>query len=167
MNPFLEILGIAIGVSLLTNYLRRRIMSPADMAKMAESQRFKRQLLEAKRKGDQKTLQRLMKKQEYYRKIDAEVGKKNMITMFATLGIFYAIYMLLGPLYGGYQVVAILPGDLTIPFLSQGNKLSFIGWFILALIAVGMPIAKVFGVGGMPELKEVKKDASKGSEDEK
>ena len=43
MNPFLEILGIAIGVSLLTNYLRRRIMSPADMAKMAadpETQRW-------------------------------------------------------------------------------------------------------------------------------
>lgn len=164
MNPLLEILGIAVAVSFLTNYLRRRLISPEDMAKMAESQRFKRQLLEAKRKGDKKALQRLMKKQEYYQKIDAEVGKKNIITMFATLAIFYGIYMLLGPIYGGYGTVALLPGDLFIPFISQGNKLTFIGWFIISLIAVGMPIAKLFGVGGMPE---VKKDAQKSLKDEK
>jgi len=164
MNPFLEILGIAVAASLVTNYVRRRFLSPEDMMKMAESQRFKRQLLEAKRKGDKKALQRLMKKQEYYQKIDAEVGKKNLITMFLTLGIFYGFYMLLGPLYGAYQAVALLPGDLFIPFISQGNKLSFIGWFILSLIAVGMPIAKVFGVGGMPEVKE---GAPKGIKDEK
>ena len=161
--PLIELLLIAVAVSLATNYVRRRLLTPEDMLKMAESQQFKRQLFEAKRKGDQKTLQRLMKRESYYKKIDAEVGKKNIITMFATLGIFYAVWVLLGPIYGGYEAVAFLPGDLFIPLISQGNKLGFIGWFILSLFAVGMPIAKVLGVGATPP--EAGKHAEKSLKD--
>lgn len=157
MNPLIEILGLAFVVSLATNLVRRLLLTPEDMRKMAESQLYKRKLLEAKRKGDEKLVQKLMKKQEYYQKIDAEVGKKNILTLVITLAIFYAVYMLVGPLYGN-TVVALLPGNLFIPFLSAGNKLTFAGWFILSLIAVGLPTAKVLGVGGMPE---VSKDAEK------
>ncbi len=163
--PMIELLFIAVAVSVATNYVRRRLVTPEDMRKMAESQQFKRQLFEAKRKGDEKALQRLMKREAYYKKIDAEVGKKNLITMFATLGIFYAVWVLLGPIYGGYEAVAFLPGDLTIPLLSQGDRMSFIGWFILSLFAVGMPIAKVLGVGMAPQ--EVGKGAEKSVKDEK
>ena len=34
LNPLFEILGIALAVSFLTNYLRRRLMGPEEMAKM-------------------------------------------------------------------------------------------------------------------------------------
>ena len=146
LDVMFQIFLIALCVSIATNWLRRKILSPEDMAKMMESQKFKKMLFEAKQKGDKKLLQKLMKKREYYQKIDAEIGKKNMILLFGSLGIFYAVYAALTPLYGAFSVVASLPGDLVIPLISQGNKLTFIGWFILSLLAVNMPLGKLFEV---------------------
>ena len=162
-DPLFEILGIALAVSLLTNYLRRRLIGPEEMAKMKEAQEFQKKLLQAQKKGDKKLIQKLKKKQEYYQKINAEVGKKNMILMFMSLGIFYAVFMALTPLYGSVGIVASLPSDLMIPLISQGNKLTFIGWYILALLAAGMPMGKIFEV----KAEEVESYAKKGAKDEK
>lgn len=161
-NPLFEILGIALAVSFLTNYLRRRLIGPEEMAKMKEAQEFQKKLVQAQKKGDKKLIQRLKKKQEYYQKISAEMGKKNMILMFTSLGIFYAVFMALTPLYGSVGIVAFLPSDLTIPFISQGNKLTFIGWYILALLATGMPMGKIFEV----KQQEVERYAKKSVKDE-
>jgi len=161
MNPMLEILGIAILIGFITSYLRRRILTPEDMARMMESQKYKKMLLEAKRKDDKKALQKLMRKQDYYRKIDAEIGKKNMIIMFTSIGIFWAAWAILTPIYGHLDTVALLPGDLMIPLISHGNKLSFFGWFILSLLASNIPLGKVFEVKPM----EVEKHAEKGAKD--
>ena len=159
-HPMLEIFLIAIVVSFATNFLRRKLMTPEDMAKMMESQKFKKALLEAQRKGDKKALQRLRKKQEYYRKIDAEIGKKNMIMLFASFGIFYFVFMvILTPLYGGLNIVGTLPGDLIIPFISMGDKLTYIGWYILSLLATGLPLGKVFQA--QPKLEQSSKEAGK------
>jgi len=162
-NPLFEIFGIALAVSFLTSYLRRRLIGPEEMAKMREAQEFQKKLLQAQKKGDKKLIQKLKRRQEYYQKISAEVGKKNLMLMFVSLGIFYAVFMALTPLYGSVGVVASLPSDLTIPFISQGNKLTFIGWYILALLATGMPMGKIFEV--KPE--EVESYAKKGVKDEK
>lgn len=157
MNSIIEILMLAVLVSVATNLIRRRLISKEDTLKMAESQLYKKTLLEARRKGDEKLVQKLMKKQEYYQKIDAQIAKKNIITLFATLAIFYAAYIFLAQVYGN-GVVANLPADLIIPFISYGNQLTVAGWFIISLIAAGLPISKILGVGGMPELtKEAEK----------
>lgn len=141
-QPMLEIFLIAVAVGLATSLLRRRLLTPEDMAKMAESQKFKKMLLEAQRKGDKKTIQKLMRKQDYYRKIDAEIGKKNMLLLFASLVIFYLVYLgILTPLYGGLGPIVSLPGDMALPFV--GNRLDFISWYILSLLAVGLPINKL------------------------
>ena len=162
-NPLFEILGIALAVSFLTSYLRRRLIGPEEMAKMKEAQEFQRKLLQAQKKGDKKLIQKLKRKEEYYQKVSAEVMKKNMILMFISLGIFYAVFMALTPLYGSVGVVASLPSDLMIPLISQGNKLTFIGWYILALLAAGMPMGKIFEV----KAEEVESYAKKGVKDEK
>jgi len=163
LNPLFEILGIALAVSFLTSYLRRRLIGPEEMAKMKEAQEFQRKLLQAQKKGDKKLVQKLKRRQEYYQKISAEVGKKNMILMFISIGIFYAVFMALTPLYGSVGVVASLPSDLTIPLISQGNKLTFIGWYILALLAAGMPMGKIFEI----KAEEVESYAEKSAKDEK
>ena len=160
INPMIEIFLIAAAVSFATNLLRRKLMGPEDMAKMMESQKFKKELLEAQKKGDKKALQRLMKKQEYYRRIDAEIGKKNMIMLFASFGIFYFVFMvILTPLYGGLNIVGTLPGDLIIPFISMGDKLTYIGWYILSLLATGLPLGKVFQA--QPKLEQLSGEAEK------
>lgn len=160
LDAMFEIFLIALCVSAVTNFLRRKVISPQDMARMMESQNFKKTLYEAQRKGDQKTLQKLMRKREYYQKIDAEIGKKNMIFLVGSLGIFYVAYLAITPIYGGLSVVASLPADLIIPLISQGNKLTFMGWFILCLLAVNMPLGKVFEVKPEEVAKHAKKDAS-------
>lgn len=157
MNSIVEIFVLAIIVSVATNLLRKKIITREDALKMGESQLYKKSLLEARRRGDEKQIQKLMKKQEYYRKIDAEIAKKNIITLFATLAIFYLAFIFLTQIYGD-GVVANLPSDLIIPLISSGNKLTVAGWFIISLIAVGLPISKILGVGGVPELsKEAEK----------
>lgn len=153
MNTIVEVLGLAILVSLTTNLIRRKIISAEDMMKMAESQSFKRSLLEAKRKGDEKLVQKLMKKQEYYQKIDAQIAKKNILTLLLTLAIFYAAYLLVTQIYGD-RIIASLPGDLVIPLISHGGDLSVTGWFLLSLIATGLPISKIFGTGRLPEVQK-------------
>ena len=163
LNPLFEILGIALAVSFLTSYLRRRLIGPEEMAKMKEAQEFQRKLLQAQRKGDKKLIQKLKRKEEYYQKISAEVMKKNMILMLISLGIFYAVFMALTPLYGSVGIVASLPSDLMIPLISQGNKLTFIGWYVLALLAAGMPMGKIFEV----KAEEVESYAKKSVKDEK
>jgi len=145
VQPMLEIFLISAAVSLTTSILRRRILTPEDMAKMAESQKFRRMLLEAQRKGDKKMLQKLMRKRDYYRKIDAEVGKKNIILLIASIAIFYIVFLgVLNPLYGGLEVVATLPGDMMLPFV--GNKLDYLMWYVLCLFAINFPINKLFQV---------------------
>ncbi len=152
MEALIQILMLAVLVSLVTNLIRRKLISREDTLKMAESQLYKKSLLEARKKGDEKLIQKLMKKKEYYQKIDAQIAKKNIITLFATLAVFYLAYILLGQIYSIDIEIAKLPGDLVIPFISQGNQLTAAGWFIISLIAAGLPIAKILGVGGMPEL---------------
>jgi uncharacterized membrane protein (DUF106 family) len=157
MDPLIQILILAVLVSLVTNLIRRKLISREDTLKMAESQLYKKSLLEARRRGDEKLIQKLMKRQEYYQKIDAQIAKKNIITLFATLAVFYLAYILLGRVYGNGSV-ANLPADLIIPFISQGNQLTVAGWFIISLIAAGLPISKILGLGGVHELtKEAEK----------
>ena len=72
LNPLFEILGIALAVSFLTNYLRRRLMGPEEMAKMKEAQEFQRKLLQAQKKGDKKLIQKLKRKEEYYQKLTSQ-----------------------------------------------------------------------------------------------
>lgn len=160
LNVMFQIFLIALCVGAITNWLRRKIISPRDMARMMESQNFKKMLYDAQRKGDQKTLQKLMKKREYYQKIDSEIGKKNMIFLIGSLGIFYAAYLTITPFYGALDAIAYLPNDLIIPLISQGNKLTFIGWFILCLLAVNMPLGKIFEVKPEEVVKHAKEDAS-------
>lgn len=161
LDAMFQILLIALCVSTATNWLRRRLISPQDMAKMVESRNFKKMLYDAQKKGDQKMLQKLIKKREYYQKIDAEIGKKNMMFLFGSLGIFYAVYIALTPLYHALDTIATLPGDLIIPLISQGNKLTFIGWFILCLLAVNMPLGKIFEIKPSEEVvNHAQKDAS-------
>lgn len=141
----LEIFFIAVVVSLATSLLRRKVITPEDMAKMAESQSYKKMLLEAQKKDDKKTLQKLMRKQDYYRKIDAEIGKKNIIILIVSITIFYIVFLgILTPLYGEVDVVAILPGDMALPII--GNKLDYLSWYVLSLFAISFPINKLFQV---------------------
>ncbi|MEM3053617.1 MAG: EMC3/TMCO1 family protein, partial [Candidatus Caldarchaeum sp.] len=100
---FLDMLllsSLAAAISAATTAIRKIVFKKEDLAKIAEIQSYNRELMTATRKKDQKTIQKLQKKQDYIRQINAEVTKKNMITMFASLLIFFTIYPTLGGFFG-------------------------------------------------------------------
>ncbi|MEM3096708.1 MAG: EMC3/TMCO1 family protein [Nitrososphaerota archaeon] len=141
----LMILGMAAGLSALTNGIRRVVLKEEDLRKMAEIQAFNRELLAAQRKKDMKAVQKLQHRKDYIQKLNAEVSKKNMIVMFSSLIIFFTIYPLLSG-YFGPAVLGLMPSGLDIPFISNQREIHFYGWFILSFFAVGSPIAKVLGI---------------------
>ncbi|MEM4642507.1 MAG: EMC3/TMCO1 family protein [Candidatus Caldarchaeum sp.] len=160
---FLDMLllsSLAAAISAATTAIRKIVFKKEDLAKIAEIQSYNRELMTATRKKDQKTIQKLQKKQDYIRQINAEVTKKNMITMFASLLIFFTIYPTLGGFFGT-QMLGYVPAGLDIPFVTDSGKLYFYGWFILSFFGVSSPITKIFGLGlaGMP--------TAGGGEDEK
>ncbi len=140
--------GTAAAISATVTGIRRLIFKKEDLAKMAEIQAFNKELMMATRKRDQKTLQKLQKKKEYIQKLNAEVSKKNLIAMFASLMIFFAVYPVLAG-YFGDAVIGLTPRGLDIPFISQNGELRFYGWFILSFFGVGSPISKLMGMGFM------------------
>ncbi|MDW8083737.1 MAG: EMC3/TMCO1 family protein [Candidatus Caldarchaeum sp.] len=138
--------SIAAALSAATSVLRKLIFKKEDYAKMAEIQAFNRELMNATRKKDQKTIQKLQKKKAYIQQINAEVTKKNLITMFSSLMIFFTVYPLLVSFFGDV-VVGVTPNGLNIPFITESGQLKFYGWFILSFFGVSSPIAKALGLG--------------------
>ncbi len=138
--------GIAAAVSAATAGIRRLIFKKEDLAKIAEIQAFNRELIRARQKKDQKALQKLQKKKEYIQKLNAEISKKNLLTMLASLMILFIVYPILAG-YFGDTVIGLTPRGLDIPFISQNGELRFYGWFILSFFGVGSPIAKLMGIG--------------------
>ncbi|MEM1965008.1 MAG: EMC3/TMCO1 family protein [Candidatus Caldarchaeum sp.] len=139
------IAGLAAAISAFTTAIRRLIFKKEDLAKMAEIQAFNKELMTATRKKDQKTLQKLQKKRDYIQKLNAEISKKNLMTMFASLMIFFTVYPVLAG-YFGNDVIGFMPAGLEIPFISQNGEIRFYGWFILSFFGVGSPISKLMGI---------------------
>ncbi|MEM1942896.1 MAG: EMC3/TMCO1 family protein [Candidatus Caldarchaeum sp.] len=153
--------GMAAAISATTTGLRKIIFKKEDFAKMAEIQAFNRELMAATRKKDQKTIQKLQKKKDYIQKINAEVSKKNLVTMFASMMIFFTVYPFLASFYGD-TVVGYAPQGLNIPFITDRGEIRFYGWFILSFFGVGSPISKVMGLSitgmGVPDGQEKPQD---------
>ncbi len=162
----LLISGAAAALSATTTGIRRLLFKKEDYEKMAEIQAYNRQLMAATRQKDQKTLQKLQKKKEYIAKLNAEIGKKNLFTMFGSLIIFFTVYPILAGVFGT-ATVGVMPPGLDIPFVSENHNLGFYGWFILSFFGVGSPISKLLGVsmtGGMVNGEKKSKDKEQGEE---
>jgi uncharacterized membrane protein (DUF106 family) len=135
--------AIALATISLTNFVRRTIIKKQDMEKM----------MEAKRRGDQKTLQKLEKRMDYIKKVEFDIMKKNFTVMIISMALFLGAYWATAMSFGNVKIP--LPGDFFIPFISQEGALTFYGWYILAFFAVSLPLSKAFGLsmtgGGLAE----------------
>jgi len=140
----LMITGIAVGLSAITNGIRKVVLKKEDLERMAEVQAYNRELLAAQRKKDQKTIQKLQKRKEYIQKANMQVTKKNMIVMFSSFFIFIVIYPFVASFFP--QPVGVMPTGLDIPFVSRGGQILFYGWFILSFFGVSGPLSKAMGV---------------------
>jgi len=123
------------------------------MEKMREANLFRQELMRAKRRGDQKTLQRLEKRMDYIKKVELDVMKKNFTVMIISMALFLGAYWGTAMYFGDVEIS--LPGDFFIPLISQEGALTFYGWYILAFFAASLPLSKAFGLtmagGGLAE----------------
>lgn len=161
---FATVLTIVVAMLTIstTSGLRKVLIKKQDMEKMMEANLYRQELMRAKRRGDQKTIQRLEKRKDYIRKVEMEIMKKNLTVMAFSMALFFAVYWLMLSYYG--WVTVLLPGDLVIPFLMLDGELSFYGWYLLAFFAVSLPLSKLFGLGmGMGGMGV----AEKGAKDKK
>lgn len=151
--PMLLVVCTAILTISVTNFLRRVLIKKQDIEKMREANLFRQELMKAKRRGDQKTVQRLEKRMDYIKKVEFDIMKKNLVVMGISMVIFLVAYWTLATLFGGVRLS--LPGDFFIPFISQEGALTFYGWYILTFFAVSLPLSKAFGLsmtgGGLAE----------------
>ncbi len=151
MNPssfsMLLIIIIAILTVSITNFIRKSIIKKQDMEKMIEANLFRQELMRAKRRGDQKTIQKLEKRMDYIKKIEFEIMKKNLVVMIISMALFLGVYCIMSMSFGDIGVP--LPGDFFIPLITQEGALTFYGWYILVFFAISLPLSKAFGLGMM------------------
>jgi len=165
----LVITAMSAALATATLAIRKAILKREDLEKMAEIQAYQRELLAARRKNDHKAIQKLEKRKEYIQKLNAEVSKKNLMVIFASLILFFTFYPLASGFFltqdGQPKTIGYMPSGLNIPFLAPEGKLDFYGWFILSFFAVNSPLAKLLGVSFSPQ--EVAKNAEKNAKDKK
>lgn len=146
----LFILGIAALVSLLTTLVNRLISNPQKSKEQRkEVSEWNKELREAQRAKDKKTIEKLMKKQQYIMKMQTKMMWNSMKVSLLFLVPLLLMWQVLGGFYSE-QDIAIFPGvgaDLPLPMFSA----SLIWWYLLCSLFFGTTFAHVFGLTEVSE----------------
>jgi len=145
----LFILGIAALVSLLTTLVNRLISNPQKSKEQRkEVTEWNKELREAQRAKDKKTIEKLMKKQQYIMKMQTKMMWSSMKVSLLFIVPLLLMWQFLGGFYtkdGLPIAVAIFPGigaDLPLPMFSA----SLIWWYLLCSLFFGTTFSHVFGL---------------------
>jgi uncharacterized membrane protein (DUF106 family) len=144
------ILGVAAGISVLTS-LANRLLSDPEKAKAVRKEvgEWNKELRAAQRDKDKKTVDKLMKKQQYMMQLQSKMMWQSMKVSLLFLIPLLIMWQLLGQFFAGHNI-AILPGIgsvLPLPFFSA----SLIWWYLLASLLFGTVFSHVFGITEVSE----------------
>ena len=146
----LFILGIAALVSLLTTLVNRLISNPQKSKEQRkEVTEWNKELREAQRAKDKKTIEKLMKKQQYIMKMQTKMMWNSMKVSLLFLVPLLLMWQVLGGFYSE-QDIAIFPGvgaNLPLPMFSA----SLIWWYLLCSLFFGTTFSHVFGLTEVSE----------------
>jgi len=143
------ILLVGLCISFISSYLNGRVV---DRSKMREIQgrmkELRKKIGEARRRGDRRTMAKLQRKQMAIMKEQQKVMGGQFKTMIITMGPFLAIFYTLNWLFGENPVAyspipfpyGAVPGD--------PMQLTFWGWYLVSMLAVGMPFNRIFKIYG-------------------
>jgi uncharacterized membrane protein (DUF106 family) len=144
------ILGIAALVSLLTTLVNRLVSNPQkSKGQRKEVSEWNKELREAQRAKDKKTIEKLMKKQQYIMKMQTKMMWSSMKVSLLFIVPLLLMWQVLGGFYSG-QDIAIFPGvgaNLPLPMFSA----SLIWWYLLCSLFFGTTFAHVFGLTEVSE----------------
>jgi len=136
-------LAIALGISLLTTLVNRLLTNP-EKAKMwrKEVADWNKELRDAQRAKDKKTVDKLMRKQKYIMNLQSKMMWQSMKVSLLFIVPLFLMWSFLGGLYGG-SALAYLPGigsDLPLPIFSN----SLIWCYLLCSMLFGTVFSHAF-----------------------
>jgi len=141
----LFIFSLAALISLLTTFVNRLLTNPEQSrSARREVGEWNKELRQAQRDKDKKTIEKLMKKQQYMMQLQTKMMWQSMKVSLLFIVPLFLMWSVLGSFYSGLAI-AYLPGigpTLPIPIFSS----SLIWWYLLCSLLFGTTFSHVFGM---------------------
>jgi len=148
---------ISLLMAFISLWIRQRFVSQEQfMEWQAEIKAWNEEKSRAAKTGDKKLLARLKRREKRILQIQSKLFKKQTITMFLNLGIFFGVWQIL-IFYLGNKTVAYLP--FSIPFLTgpPPYPLNLFYWYIICSFLSTNIASRILGVpmglGTQPQTK--------------
>jgi uncharacterized membrane protein (DUF106 family) len=142
------ILGLALLISLLTTAVNRRFTDPEkSKAWRREISDWNKDLRDAQRSKDKKTLEKVMKKQQYIMQLQTRMMWQSMKVSLLFLVPLFVMWWFLGGQYGP-KPIAYFPGiggTLKLPILNL-TFYSLFWWYLLCSLLFGTVFQHVLGL---------------------
>ena len=103
----------------------------------------------ARKEGDEKQLDKLMKRQTSVMKMSSRATLEQLKTYPITIIPFYLIYAILGYALGSLVAVAYSPFVIPFASITSGGYaavLSLFFWYLICSFAISIPLSRIFGV---------------------
>jgi uncharacterized membrane protein (DUF106 family) len=140
--------GLAASISLLTSLANRLLTNPGkSKAWRKEISEWNSELRKAQKAGDKKTVEKLMKKQQYILQLQSKMSWQQLKVSLIFFIPLLIIWQFLGPFFYGKHL-AYLPGvgaDIQLPLLGWTIS-SLIWWYLLSSFFFGTMFSHVFGL---------------------
>ena len=140
------ILLLSAGISLLTTLVNRRFTDPEkSRAWRKEISDWNSELRAARGSKDKKTLEKVMKKQQYIMQLQSKMMWQSMKVSLLFLVPLFLMWQILGGFYGP-AAIAYLPGignQLVLPILHIAFS-SLFWWYLLCSLLFGTAFQHVF-----------------------
>jgi uncharacterized membrane protein (DUF106 family) len=148
----LFIFALSAAISLLTT-LANRFLSNPEQAKAVRKEvgEWNKELREAQRSKDKKTVDKLMKKQQYIMKLQSKMMWQSMKVSLLFLIPLLIMWQLLGGFFAGVNL-AVFPGlgyNISLPLgITLG---SLFWWYLLSSFLCGTVFSHAFGITEVSE----------------
>jgi len=148
----LFIFALSAAISLLTT-LANRFLSNPEQAKAVRKEvgEWNKELREAQRSKDKKTVDKLMKKQQYIMKLQSKMMWQSMKVSLLFLVPLLIMWQLLGGFFSGVDL-AVFPGlgyNISLPLGITFGSLFW--WYLLSSFLCGTVFSHAFGITEVSE----------------
>ena len=149
-----SILGAALLLSVVAMSANRFLVDYKMIARVRqEYMAFMRSMNKARKDGDEKQLDKLMKRSPSMQKMQFRATLEQMKTYPITIVPFYLIYAILG--YALSSTLAVAYSPFSIPFAAVLGSatapgsvavLSLFFWYLICSFTISLPLSRIFGV---------------------
>jgi uncharacterized membrane protein (DUF106 family) len=140
--------ALAASISLLTTLVNRLLTNPEkNKAWRKEISEWNAELRSARKEGDKKRLEKVMKKQQYIMQLQSKMSWQSMKVSLLFIVPLFLVWQVLGGFFGGHEV-AYFPGiGPSLPVFAY----SLIWWYLLCSLLFGTLFSRAFGLIGESE----------------